>query len=123
MVGDREHDVLGAKKNGLPCIGAVYGYGTAEELTAAQRKQVVDYFALTKQEGTVRGMLRGVLASTAALAIIPMADWLEEPAAARMNTPGQAQGNWQWRADAKKLTPALAAEIRVLTERYFRAAK
>ena len=65
----------------------------------------------------------GVLASTAALAIIPMADWLEEPAAARMNTPGQAQGNWQWRADAKKLTPALAAEIRVLTERYFRAAK
>ena len=95
----------------------------AEELTAAQRKQVVDYFALTKQEGTVRGMLRGVLASTAALAIIPMADWLEEPAAARMNTPGQAQGNWQWRADAKKLTPALTAEIRVLTERYFRAAK
>ena len=95
----------------------------AEELTAAQRKQVVDYFALTKQEGTVRGMLRGVLASTAALAIIPMADWLEETAAARMNTPGQARGNWQWRADAKKLTPALAAEIRVLTERYFRAAK
>ena len=95
----------------------------AKELTAAQRKQVVDYFALTKQEGTARGMLRGVLASTAALAIIPMADWLEEPAAARMNTPGQAQGNWQWRADAKKLTPALAAEIRVLTERYFRAAK
>ena len=92
-------------------------------LTAAQRKQVVDYFALTKQEGTARGMLRGVLASTAALAIIPMADWLEEAAAARMNTPGQAQGNWQWRADAKKLTPALAAEIRVLTERYFRAAK
>ena len=95
----------------------------AEELTAAQRKQAVDYFALTKQEGTVRGMLRGVLASTAALAIIPLADWLEETAAARMNTPGQAQGNWQWRADAKKLTPALAAEIRVLTERYFRAAK
>ena len=95
----------------------------AEELTAAQRKQVVDYFALTKQEGTARGMLRGVLDSTAELAIIPMADWLEEPAAARMNTPGQAQGNWQWRADAKKLTPALAAEIRVLTERYFRAAK
>jgi len=52
-----------------------------------------------------------------------MADWLEETAAARMNTPGQARGNWQWRADAKKLTPALAAEIRVLTERYFRAAK
>ncbi len=35
MVGDREHDVKGAARNGLPCIGAVYGYGTAEELTTA----------------------------------------------------------------------------------------
>lgn len=35
MVGDREHDVIGAKRNGLPCVGAVYGYGSAEELTAA----------------------------------------------------------------------------------------
>ena len=72
-----------------------------EELTPAQRKQVEEYFVLTKQEGIVRGMLRGVQASTAALAIIPMADWLEEPAASRMNTPGMAQGNWQWRIDAK----------------------
>mgnify|MGYP002728865060 FL=1 len=42
MVGDREHDVLGAKKNGLPCIGAVYGYGTAEELTAAGAAALAD---------------------------------------------------------------------------------
>ena len=35
MVGDREHDVKGATRNGLPCIGAVYGYGSAEELSAA----------------------------------------------------------------------------------------
>ena len=42
MVGDREHDVLGAKKNGLPCIGAVYGYGTAEELTDAGAAQLAD---------------------------------------------------------------------------------
>ena len=116
-------DGRGPETRLLDSLLAAWSCAGAEELTAAQRKQVVDYFALTKQEGTVRGMLRGVLASTAALAIIPMADWLEENAAARMNTPGQARGNWQWRADAKKLTPALAAEIRVLTERYFRAAK
>ena len=42
MVGDREHDVLGAKKNGLPCIGAVYGYGTAGELTAAGADQIAE---------------------------------------------------------------------------------
>ena len=95
----------------------------AGELTAAQRKQATDYFALTGREGTVRGLLRGVLASAAALAIIPLADWLEEPAASRMNTPGKARDNWQWRADAKKLTPALAGEIRELSERYFRTAR
>ena len=95
----------------------------AGELTAAQRRQATDYFALTGREGTVRGLLRGVLASAAALAIIPLADWLEEPAASRMNTPGKASDNWQWRADAKKLTPALAGEIRELSERYFRTAR
>ena len=40
-----------------------------------------------------------------------------------MNTPGKARDNWQWRADAKKLTPALADEIRELSGRYFRTAR
>lgn len=35
MVGDREHDVNGAKENGLPCIGVLYGYGSRKELEAA----------------------------------------------------------------------------------------
>ena len=35
MVGDRRHDVAGAKENGLPCIGVLYGYGGREELEAA----------------------------------------------------------------------------------------
>lgn len=42
MVGDREHDVIGAKKNGLPCVGAVYGYGSAEELTAAGAEELAE---------------------------------------------------------------------------------
>lgn len=32
MVGDRGHDILGAKNNGLSSIGVTYGYGTREEL-------------------------------------------------------------------------------------------
>ena len=35
MVGDRKHDVIGARENGLACIGVLYGYGSREELTAA----------------------------------------------------------------------------------------
>lgn len=50
MVGDREHDVKGAAGNGLPCIGAVYGYGSAEELTAAGAFALADTVAdLRKQ--------------------------------------------------------------------------
>lgn len=45
MVGDREHDVKGAARNGLPCIGAVYGYGTAEELNAAGACALADTVA------------------------------------------------------------------------------
>jgi phosphoglycolate phosphatase len=32
MVGDRDHDVLGAMQNGIPCIGVNWGYGSPEEL-------------------------------------------------------------------------------------------
>ena len=35
MVGDREHDILGAKENGLRSIGVLYGYGSREELLQA----------------------------------------------------------------------------------------
>lgn len=35
MVGDREHDILGARANGLPAIGVLYGYGSREELEQA----------------------------------------------------------------------------------------
>lgn len=35
MVGDREHDIIGARKNNLPAIGVLYGYGSREELEQA----------------------------------------------------------------------------------------
>lgn len=35
MIGDREHDIFGAKENSLPSIGVLYGYGSKEELRAA----------------------------------------------------------------------------------------
>lgn len=35
MVGDRHHDIDGARGNGLDSIGVLYGYGDREELEAA----------------------------------------------------------------------------------------
>jgi phosphoglycolate phosphatase len=35
MIGDRSHDIVGAKKNGLAAIGVLYGYGSRQELIDA----------------------------------------------------------------------------------------
>lgn len=35
MIGDREHDIFGAKQNGLDSIGVLFGYGDREELEKA----------------------------------------------------------------------------------------
>lgn len=32
MVGDREHDVLGARECGMDCVGVLYGYGDRQEM-------------------------------------------------------------------------------------------
>lgn len=35
MIGDRQHDVIAAKKNGLRSMGVGYGYGSKQELEEA----------------------------------------------------------------------------------------
>jgi phosphoglycolate phosphatase len=35
MIGDRSHDIIGARNNGMNAIGVLYGYGSKEELTEA----------------------------------------------------------------------------------------
>ena len=35
MIGDRKHDVQGAKECGMACIGVLYGFGSREEFCAA----------------------------------------------------------------------------------------
>lgn len=42
MVGDREHDVLGARENGIDCMGVLYGYGSRKELEAAGAQYIAE---------------------------------------------------------------------------------
>ena len=44
MVGDREHDIFGARHNGIETIAVSYGYGSQEELEVAQPKYKIDRF-------------------------------------------------------------------------------
>jgi phosphoglycolate phosphatase len=46
MIGDREHDILGAKENSLRSIGVLYGYGDRAEHEAAG----ADYIAETVED-------------------------------------------------------------------------
>ena len=41
MVGDRKHDVLGAKQNGMCTVGVTYGYGSRQELEEAGADVIV----------------------------------------------------------------------------------
>lgn len=42
MVGDRMHDVIGAKENGISSVGVTYGYGSFDELQNAGADFIVD---------------------------------------------------------------------------------
>ena len=42
MVGDRKHDIIGAKNNGIASIGALWGYGSLEELQKAGATHIIN---------------------------------------------------------------------------------
>ncbi len=42
MVGDREHDILGAKQVGIHSLGVLFGYGSREELEKAGAERIVE---------------------------------------------------------------------------------
>ena len=44
MVGDREYDILGARRHGIETIAVEYGYGSAAEIDAAQPKARIQHF-------------------------------------------------------------------------------
>lgn len=48
MVGDRMHDIRGAKRNGIAVVGVAYGYGSREELEQAEPDHIVDTVAELK---------------------------------------------------------------------------
>ena len=42
MIGDREHDIIGARKNGIATVGVTYGYGGFEELQVSGADVIVE---------------------------------------------------------------------------------
>ncbi len=73
-----------------------------------------DYGAL------VWDIIREAYRSVADLCIIPLQDYLCKGKEARINTPGTAEGNWQWRLVPNFLSRDLENSIRLIAETYSR---
>ena len=104
--------------------------GTHDNLTLQQwfdEADLVDiamakaYLGLNREEGLVKGMIRGCMGSVSDLCVIQMQDYLELGADARMNFPGTlSANNWTWRAKPGFITEELTRTIYEITKRYAR---
>lgn len=66
-------------------------------------------------------LIRLAMASVASLCIFPLQDILALDGKARMNTPGKAGGNWQWRYLPQALTPEIRVRLTEMTRNYGRS--
>ena len=64
--------------------------------------------------------IRTAVASVARYALYPMQDVLGYGGDCRMNVPGKAKGNWEWRCTSQAMAPELADELRRLCRIYGR---
>ncbi len=93
--------------------------GWWQELSAEGQNQVRDYLKRSCSDMPAT-LVETALASVAELAIIPLQDLLGLPAEARMNRPGTAQGNWQWRLLPDQLTSEITEQFRHVSHLYGR---
>ena len=93
----------------------------ANELDDKQRKAVQSYCntEITSMNAH-KALMRLAMASTSQLCIIPMQDILGLDGSARMNIPGTAHGNWQWRASTEQCKPYNFSFLNELTHVYGR---
>ncbi|MGB4862145.1 MAG: 4-alpha-glucanotransferase [Tepidiformaceae bacterium] len=94
--------------------------GWYQHASGAERDSVRRYLSVSGED-IVDDLIRCAYESVAETAIIPMQDVLELGAEARMNVPGQPEGNWSWRftwdqlkADRAEWLANLARESRRL---------
>jgi 4-alpha-glucanotransferase len=89
--------------------------GWLESLPAGSADKVRAYFQLNGSS-SAWPVIRALLASVARLAIVPMQDLLDLPAAATLNRPGIAEGNWRWRFTDAQLAALAREKLPLLKE-------
>lgn len=93
--------------------------GWYEELSGEQRAFIHRYLGLA-DDSMPWTLVHTALASVARLAVLPMQDVLALDASHRMNIPGIAEGNWQWRFEWEQLRPEYGERLRDWVQLYGR---
>ncbi|MCB6993378.1 4-alpha-glucanotransferase [bacterium 210820-DFI.6.37] len=121
LLDPQVHNLL--KLTGCPGM-LVYQFSAGEMETMEEPYKV--FYSGTHDNQTLAGWCRDcgvkdpqriietLYESPAPWVIIPLQDHLGLGDECRMNIPGQAEGNWTWRADDSQLTPELAARLKKL---------
>jgi 4-alpha-glucanotransferase len=87
--------------------------GWFASLDPAMKARVLDYVGGTPDEVSF-SLIRAAYTSVADLVVAPLQDVLDLGSEARMNVPGVAKGNWNWRAPSGSFTPERAQRLRRL---------
>ena len=95
--------------------------GWFNQLSEHEKQSVLTYLGCTSSEGINWDLIRLALSSIANQAIIPLQDVLGLGTEARMNVPGYAEGNWDWRYQADAVTEELGDRLKTVTTAYGRA--
>ncbi|MGE5626092.1 MAG: 4-alpha-glucanotransferase [Bacillota bacterium] len=111
------HDQRGVAYTGTHDNNTTLGWW--ESLEAGRQEEVRRYLDFPA-EPMPWPLIHSALASVCALAILPLQDCLALDAEARMNTPGEVQGNWKWRCPDGALDEPLSARLRALLRLYAR---
>lgn len=90
--------------------------GWLKSIDKQDKKFAADYMHITADEGWSWGMIRTGMATASNLFVMQMQDILELGPECRMNTPGSASGNWQWRMKDTATDRTLAKKLRRYTE-------
>jgi 4-alpha-glucanotransferase len=93
--------------------------GWFDKLDPAVRQQVLDYTGTDGSQITW-DLIRLLMMSVADTVIVTLQDVIGLGSEARMNFPGRAEGNWQWRFTWDQLTGEAKARLRKMTATYGR---
>jgi 4-alpha-glucanotransferase len=92
---------------------------TAEDIRQ-EKAHTLDYLDVPDDGEMNWHLMRALLGSVAAGAVMPLQDILGLGSESRFNTPGTMGGNWRWRFQERALTDALAHRLKHLVTLYDR---